>query len=323
MDPSDTFATFVGGSPSGVGTNVALVGTKVVVPYIMDTATCDQLWVGQIKGFPKILKLGLDFQMYSNPNNQPTESAFLSDVGTTDTIVGYIDHGFLSASDYTTALGICFTHTCLISKGMFPSNPPPGNGPSISLLSPLSGPVGSTVSIVGANFGAAQAGDTVTFNGVLATVVTWGPSQIVVTVPAGATSGDVVVTVNGTGSNGYLFAVANSSSISLSLDLQNSVTVKARVLFLAMCGFTDAFKSFWNMTSSPNALVYPVYLSSNPNRRLLMGFASWDFDEFLYGMANKFNVSYSVNLATQSAQYYNEQLTWGFIGDDFSFSQTP
>jgi IPT/TIG domain/Carboxypeptidase regulatory-like domain len=79
----------------------------------------------------------------------------------------------------------------------------------ITSLSPASGAVGASITITGTNFGAAQGGSTVTFNGTAVTAVTsWSATSIVVTVPAGATTGNVVVTVSGVASNGSPFTVA-------------------------------------------------------------------------------------------------------------------
>src|SRR5215510_9403907 len=78
--------------------------------------------------------------------------------------------------------------------------------PSITSLTPTSGIIGSSVTIAGANFGATQGTSTVSFNGVLATASSWSNTSIVATVPAGATTGNVTVTVSG--QNGKLHSVA-------------------------------------------------------------------------------------------------------------------
>jgi hypothetical protein len=71
-------------------------------------------------------------------------------------------------------------------------------GPSIKSLSPNSGSVGTSVTITGAGFGSPQGSGTVVFNAnVAATVSSWADNQIVVTVPIGATTGNVAVTVSG------------------------------------------------------------------------------------------------------------------------------
>jgi len=79
--------------------------------------------------------------------------------------------------------------------------------PTISSLSPTSGVVGTPVTIAGLNFGASQGTSTVTFNGTAATISNWSATSIAAVVPSGATSGNVVVTVNGNASNGAPFTV--------------------------------------------------------------------------------------------------------------------
>jgi hypothetical protein len=79
--------------------------------------------------------------------------------------------------------------------------------PSITSLNPTSGPVGTSVTITGANFGATQSASTVTFNGTTASPTAWSATSITVPVPPGATSGNVIVTVGGLVSNGLPFTV--------------------------------------------------------------------------------------------------------------------
>src|SRR5712692_8637836 len=82
--------------------------------------------------------------------------------------------------------------------------------PSISSLSITTGAVGAALTITGSNFGSSQGSGTVTFNGTTATVTTWGASSVGVTVPSGATTGNVVVNASGVTSNGWAFTVAPS-----------------------------------------------------------------------------------------------------------------
>jgi len=96
--------------------------------------------------------------------------------------------------------------------------------PAISSLSPASGAVGTAVTINGTNFGAAQGSSTVTFNGTAATPTSWSATSIVAPVPAGATSGDVVVTVNGAASNGVAFTVLKNTTLS-SISVNPSIIV--------------------------------------------------------------------------------------------------
>jgi YD repeat-containing protein len=65
---------------------------------------------------------------------------------------------------------------------------------SIINFTPNSGPPGATVTISGTGFGAAASQNTVTFNGAAAAVAWASPMQLVVTVPAAATTGPIRVT---------------------------------------------------------------------------------------------------------------------------------
>jgi hypothetical protein len=81
-----------------------------------------------------------------------------------------------------------------------------GGVPTISSISPSSGPFGVTVTINGTYFGTVEG--TVTFNDAQALVTSWTNTQITCTVPDGATSGPVIVhTADGLDSNGVPFTV--------------------------------------------------------------------------------------------------------------------
>src|SRR3984885_3100632 len=76
--------------------------------------------------------------------------------------------------------------------------------PNITGLSPISGTVGTVITITGTNLGTTGL---VAFNGTTAAPTTWSGSSITVPVPLGATTGNVVVTVDGVSSNGFDFTV--------------------------------------------------------------------------------------------------------------------
>lgn len=85
--------------------------------------------------------------------------------------------------------------------------------PGIMNLSAASGASGTSITITGINFGSTQSSSTVTFNGTAATTITsWSSTSIVCAVPAGATTGNVVVTVGGATSNGVSFTVTTGAS---------------------------------------------------------------------------------------------------------------
>src|SRR5206468_1409145 len=78
--------------------------------------------------------------------------------------------------------------------------------PNITTVSPTSGSVGSSVTVTGTNFRSSPG--TVFFNGTPGTVTSSWANTLTVTVPAGATTGNVVVkTFNGILSNGVNFTV--------------------------------------------------------------------------------------------------------------------
>jgi len=69
--------------------------------------------------------------------------------------------------------------------------------PAIIALTSSAAMVGATVTIEGTGFGATPGQNTVTFNGTAATVTSASATQLVVTVPVGATTGSIVVTAPG------------------------------------------------------------------------------------------------------------------------------
>jgi hypothetical protein len=86
--------------------------------------------------------------------------------------------------------------------------------PGITSLTPSSGTIGSSVVIAGSGFGTTQGTSTVKFNGVTATTVgPWSDTSITAVVPAGATTGNIIVTTAGGASNGINFTVVPTPSI--------------------------------------------------------------------------------------------------------------
>ena len=84
--------------------------------------------------------------------------------------------------------------------------------PVLTSIDPTSGKVGQTVTINGTDFSTTPGENTVSFNGTQATVTASSATSITTSVPVGATTGDVTVTVDGE-SNGILFTVVTSSSV--------------------------------------------------------------------------------------------------------------
>lgn len=107
--------------------------------------------------------------------------------------------------------------------------------PVISSISPLSGVVESTVTIYGSNFSATAASNTVKFNGTSASVLSASETQLSVTVPVGATSGPITVTVgSSTATSSSNFTVISSTAPSItsfspeSGEVGESVTIEGK-----------------------------------------------------------------------------------------------
>ncbi|MGZ3767517.1 MAG: IPT/TIG domain-containing protein, partial [Mucilaginibacter sp.] len=83
--------------------------------------------------------------------------------------------------------------------------------PTITGINPASAAAGTSVTIAGTNFDATVANDVVKFNGTVAIVTSATTAQLVVTVPAGGTSGDVTVTTSGGTSNTFAFTYLTST----------------------------------------------------------------------------------------------------------------
>ncbi len=86
--------------------------------------------------------------------------------------------------------------------------------PTIGEISPTSGGAGTYVEVWGSNFGASQGSSTVTINGTsVGTANNWADGVLGVVLPAGLSSGNLVVNVGGVASNGIPFTYTATPSI--------------------------------------------------------------------------------------------------------------
>lgn len=131
--------------------------------------------------------------------------------------------------------------------------------PSITNLNVTSGPPGTSVTITGTNFGSPQGSSTVKFNGVSASVGSWAAGSITATVPS-ATTGNVIVTVNGQASNGVaftipaptitsLFPLSGRYGTSITITGSNFGTTQAAGSSTVKFGTTAASPTSWSNTS--------------------------------------------------------------------------
>ena len=101
-------------------------------------------------------------------------------------------------------------------------------GISVTGIAPAVGPVGTSVTITGTGFGGTQSNSLASFWGGAGNVVSWSDTQIVATVPSGASTGSVTVTVAGNTAQGPVFALT-AGAVTLTDSLGNSTTYTAQV----------------------------------------------------------------------------------------------
>jgi hypothetical protein len=135
--------------------------------------------------------------------------------------------------------------------------------PAITSLNPTFGPVGTVVTISGANFGTSQGTSTIAFNGAKATPSSWGATSITAPVPAGATTGTVVVSVGGLTSNGVTFAVTSLPPSITGLSPSSAVAGSGPLtLMVTGTNFVPSSTLQWNGTARSTAFVSPTQLQA-------------------------------------------------------------
>ena len=141
-------------------------------------------------------------------------------------------------------------------------------GPGITSLSPTTGLVGAAVTVTGTNFGSSQGTSTVKFNGTTATVTSWSATSIVTSVPSGATTGNVVVTVGGVASNGVSFTVTSGSGSSMGPLKQSTVNTRyfvnpaGNAVFMAGSHTWNDFQDTdTNISSAPAAMDFNAFVN--------------------------------------------------------------
>ncbi len=179
--------TTTGGSPT------YQTGASATLPY----------WV-------KLVRSGSSFSGYSSYNG-----VTWTQVGTSQTIsmaqTVYI--GLAVTSRSTTALTTATFDNVSISSAVAPA-------PVITNVSATTGSIGSQIVMSGTGFGATQNGSVVTLSNVPVTINSWQGSSILITIPSGAASGYLVVSVapSMNNSNPVFFTVTSQPLTSSWLD---------------------------------------------------------------------------------------------------------
>src|SRR6266566_1844873 len=148
-------------------------------------ATYQSYGNGNLPYWVKVVRSGSTFTAYSS-----LDGVNWGQLGTSQTIsmAQSVYVGLAVSSRNTSALvTVTFDNVSLST----PSTP----APIITTVSGTTGPVGTQVLISGSGFGASEGSSVVFLNGALATVDAWTNASIVVTIPSGATSGPLVVSV--------------------------------------------------------------------------------------------------------------------------------
>ena len=109
---------------------------------------------------------------------------------------------------------------------------------SIISFTPSASPIGTTVTIAGTGFSSTPSSNTVTFNGTAATVSSASATQLVVTVPSGATTGSIHVTApGGSATSATNFTVTTAFSAPTISSFSPSITQSGASLTISGTNF--------------------------------------------------------------------------------------
>ena len=134
---------------------------------------------------------------------------------------------------------------------------------AISGLAPAAGPVGTSVAITGTNFGAAKGTSTVTFNGTAAATTAWSDTSITATAPAGARTGNVVVTVGEVATNGVPFTVTGVTVTPTELTIKEGQTGTYTVVLDSRPASAVTVSMFAPAGTDLSVDILPVFTGSN------------------------------------------------------------
>jgi YD repeat-containing protein len=162
--PSIMWRTSTGGSTSGQSNS----GDSERLP----------LWM-------KLVRSGSTFTAYESTDGVDW-TQLGSSVGITMATSVYV--GLFANSGDTSTLGTATFDNVSVSQSSSPA-------PLISGVSATTGPVGTEVQISGTNFGSSQGSSGVFLNHARVTIDSWSSTSITITIPSGATSGYLVVSV--------------------------------------------------------------------------------------------------------------------------------
>jgi large repetitive protein len=156
-----------------------------------------------------------------------------------DITYAYDESGrLIQASNFTTGEAVRYTYD--VVGNITSQITGPLSTLAIGQFTPRRGPVGAQVTINGTGFAATPAGNVVRFNGVQAQVVSTSQAQLVVTVPASATSGPISVEVGGaTATSTEPFTVTATSDGPFITVVLPNVSSVGNVVTIVGTGFSE------------------------------------------------------------------------------------
>jgi hypothetical protein len=133
----------------------------------------------------KLTRSGNVFNMYGSP-----DGVNWAQLGTSQTVsmATNVYVGLAVSNRTTSSLATATFDGVSVSSAAAPA-------PVINSVSATTGSIGSQVVISGSGFGATQGSSAVLLNGTAATINLWGNTSITMTIPGGATSGPLLVSV--------------------------------------------------------------------------------------------------------------------------------
>ena len=172
--------------------------------------------------------------------------------------------------DRVTGLGVPVMSALIQTLSGTGATTTPGSGsvPVVTGFSPASGPDGTSVTVSGSNFSGATA---VSFNGVSASYTVGSGTQIVATVPSGATTGRIAVSnAKGTGTSSGSFTVTSGSSVAVSGTLYST---KFETTEGYNTRFTLAGQNGWLISGQGGNGIVSGYFSGQGNQAFIGNFA--------------------------------------------------
>ncbi|MEI9979936.1 MAG: IPT/TIG domain-containing protein [Edaphobacter sp.] len=244
-----------GMNPSAVATVQYTIGSTPATPTVTGIGPA----TGPTTGGTSVTIIGTNFTGVTSVNfGAVAATSFV--LNSAGTITATAPAGAVGAVNVTvvTSAGTSATN----NADLFTYTVPPT--PSITSITPNSGMPGSQVAILGTNFGTSQGTSTVTFNNVSAGAASqWTPTYIVVNVPVGASTGNVVVTVGGVPSAGLPFTVVSSAPTITSLS-QTSATAGGAGFTLTINGtnFVSGATAIWSGAALTTTFVNSTQLQA-------------------------------------------------------------